>query len=69
MPIGLTQVDASKLVPLFKDLRAQGVTELKDYIDEHPEFLPRALEALEVEDVNRHNVKLFGANSAAEMHG
>ncbi|KQY22506.1 PAS domain-containing protein [Rhizobium sp. Root482] len=67
MPIGLTQIDASKLVPLFKELRAQGVAELETYIDEHPEFLVRAVEALEVEEVNRHTIEMFGADSAEEM--
>ena len=69
MPIGLTQVDASKLIPLFKELRVQGVTELRPYIDEHPEFLSRAIEALEVEEVNRHIVEMFGAKDADEMLG
>lgn len=69
MPIGLTQVDASRIVPLFKELRAQGVTDLKEYIDAHPEFLLRAIEAMHVEVVNEHNVKIFGATSAAEMLG
>lgn len=69
MPIGLTQVDASKLIPLFKELRAQGVTELKAYIDEHPEFLAQAVEALEVEEVNQHILEMFGARNAAEMRG
>ena len=69
MPIGLTQVDASKLIPLFKELRARGVTDLQTYIDEHPEFLPRALDALEVEEVNQHIVEMFGARNAEEMRG
>jgi PAS domain S-box-containing protein len=69
MPIGLVQVDAGKLVPLFKELRAQGVMDLKSYIDEHPEFLSRAVEALEVEEVNQHSIELFGAKNATEMRG
>jgi len=69
MPIGLAQIDAQKIIPLFKELRAQGVTELKDHIDEHPEFLLRAVEALEVEEVNQHIIEMFGAKNAAEMHG
>ncbi len=69
MPIGLTQVDAGKLIPMFKELRAQGVADLQTYIDEHPEFLSRALEALEVEEVNQHVVDMFGAESAEEMGG
>src|SRR3546814_20630290 len=69
MPIGLTQLDASKLIPLFKELQAQGVTDLQAYIDVHPEFLPRAEEALEVEEVNRHIIEMFGATNAEEMRG
>ncbi|MBB4278436.1 MASE1 domain-containing protein [Rhizobium mongolense] len=69
MPIGLTQVDAGKLIPMFKELRAQGVASLEAYIDGHPEFLSRALEALEVEEVNQHVVNMFGAKSAEEMCG
>lgn len=69
MPIGLTQVDASRIVPLFKELRAQGVTDLKAYIDEHPDFLPRAVDAMLVEEVNEQNVRIFGAQTAAEMLG
>jgi PAS domain S-box-containing protein len=69
MPIGLTQVDASRIVPLFKELRAQGVTDLKTYIDDHPEFLHEAIAALHVEEVNQQNLQIFGANSAADMIG
>jgi PAS domain S-box-containing protein len=69
MPMGLTQIDAGKLVSLFEELRSQGVTDLKTYIDEHPEFLFRAMEACEVEEVNQHNIELFGAKDAAEMRG
>ena len=69
MPIGLSQIDASRLIPIYKELRAQGVTDLKAYIDEHPEFLDMALEALHVEEINDHNRQIFGAGTAAEMYG
>ena len=69
MPIGLTQVDASRIVPMFKELRGKGVTDLKTYIDENPSFLTEALEAMHVEEVNGHNVQIFGARDAAEMLG
>ncbi len=69
MPIGLSQVDASRLIPIYKKLRAEGVTDLKTYIDEHPEFLETAIEALHIEEINEHNRQIFGANTAAEMYG
>jgi PAS domain S-box-containing protein len=69
MPIGLTQIDAGKLIPLFKELRAQGVADLRPYIDEHPEFLQRAIDALEVEEANQHLLDMFGAEDAKHMRG
>ena len=39
MPIALWQLNASKLVELFKGLRAEGVTELRPYVDQHPDLL------------------------------
>ena len=69
MPMSLTQIDARNLVILFKELRAQGVTDLKAYIDEHPDFLWRATDALVIEEVNEHNVRMFGARDASEMLG
>jgi PAS domain S-box-containing protein len=69
MPIGLTQIDASELVTIFKELRLQGVTDLDSYMDEHPDFLERAMEAMKVEEVNAYNLQLFGAASAEEMYG
>jgi signal transduction histidine kinase len=69
MPIGLTQVDASGLVSMFEDLRKQGVSDLDAYIESNPGFLERALEALKVEDVNQHNLRMFGAESVGEMQG
>jgi PAS domain S-box-containing protein len=69
MPIGLTQIDAGKLIPLFKELRAQGVADLRPYIDEHPEFLQRAIDALEVEEANKHLLAMFGAKDSESMRG
>jgi PAS domain S-box-containing protein len=69
MPIGLTQVDAGKLIPLFKELRAQGIADLSTYIDEHPEFLQCAIDSLEVEEANQHLLDMFGAEDAKDMRG
>lgn len=69
MPIGLTQVDAGRLIPLFKEIRAQGVTDLQTYIDENPEFLQRAVDSLEVEEANRHLLDMFGAENLESMRG
>jgi PAS domain S-box-containing protein len=44
MPIALWQLNASNVVELFRGLRAEGVTELRPYVDQHLDFLAHAME-------------------------
>jgi PAS domain S-box-containing protein len=69
MPIALQQLDARKLVELFKELRAQGITDLGPYFDAHPDFLRRCMDALVVEEVNEQTVQLLGVRDASELVG
>jgi PAS domain S-box-containing protein len=69
MPIALWQLNASKLVELFKGLRAEGVTELRPYIDQHPHFLHQLMDAVKIEEVNRRTIEMFGARDASEVLG
>ncbi len=67
MPIALWQINASKLVELFKRLRAEGVTELRPYIDQHPHFLQQLTDAVKIEEVNERMVELMGARDPSEF--
>jgi PAS domain S-box-containing protein len=67
MPIALWQLNASKLVELFNGLRAQGVTELRSYVDQHPGFLQQLMDAVKVEEVNQRMIELVGARDASEI--
>ena len=69
MPIALWQLNASNVVELFKGLRAEGVTELRPYVDQHPEFLDHAMEGVKIEEVNERMIELFGAHDASEILG
>ena len=69
MPIALWQLNASKLVELFRGLRAEGVTELGPYIDQHPDFLAHAMAAVKIEEVNEPAIEMLGARDASEILG
>jgi PAS domain S-box-containing protein len=66
MPIALWQRNASKLVELFKDLRAEGVTELRPYIDQHPHALQQFMDAVPIEEINDRAIEMLGARDASE---
>jgi C4-dicarboxylate-specific signal transduction histidine kinase len=65
MPIALWQINASELVEIFKDLRAQGVTELRPYVDQHPHLLQQLTDAVKIEEVNERMIELLGARDAS----
>jgi PAS domain S-box-containing protein len=69
MPIAMFQLDARELTKLFRELRAQGVTDLSAYLGRNPDFLPRAMDALVVNEVNDRSVQMFGGRDASELAG
>jgi PAS domain S-box-containing protein len=72
MPIAMFQLDARELSKLFRELRAQGVTDvtgLRAYLGRNPDFLHRAMEALVVNEVNDRSVQMFGGRDASELAG
>jgi PAS domain S-box-containing protein len=69
MPIPLWRVERRKAMEMFNALRAEGVTDLEPYLDEHPEFSERVMEAVEIVEVNRRAIDLFKARNEAELLG
>ena len=69
MPIAMFQLDARELAKLFREFRAQGVTDLSAYPGRNPDFLHRAMDALVVNEVNDRSVQMFGARDASELAG
>jgi PAS domain S-box-containing protein len=69
MPIAMLQLDARGVAESFKGLRAEGVTDLSPYLDQHPDFLYRIMDALLIQEVNEHAIKMFGARDRSEMLG
>ncbi len=69
MAVSFLQLESSGLNRLFEELRAQGVTDLHAYIDQHPEFLKKAMDASIVIDVNERSLKLLGAKDRSELLG
>jgi PAS domain S-box-containing protein len=67
MPIALWQLNASKLVELFKDLRAEGVTELRPYIDQNPHIKQQFMDAATIVEVNERAIEMLGARDASEV--
>ncbi|OKO76052.1 ATPase [Bradyrhizobium sp. AS23.2] len=69
MPISLWKLDVRRLMEMFDELKATGVTDLPDYLAGHPEFLTRAMDVMVAEEVNEATVHMFGATNQEELLG
>lgn len=66
-PISLWVEDFSRIKVLFDDLRRNGITDFRTFLEVHPNFTERCMREIRVIDVNDHTLQLFKASSRAEL--
>jgi PAS domain S-box-containing protein len=66
-PTPLLHVDSRRSGDELARLRAEGVTDIAAYLDDHPELVELAKDIVMVTEVNQAAVRLFGARNAAEL--
>ncbi|QDL91094.1 PAS domain S-box protein [Paroceanicella profunda] len=69
MAVGYLEADMDRVDDLLDDLRAAGVEDLVAYIDAHPEFVRRAIDAIVLVDANEMAIDLFEAGSRDNVLG
>jgi two-component system, LuxR family, sensor kinase FixL len=67
LPVALWQVDTRGASAAFEQLKAEGVTDIAAYLDEHPELVEHAKEVVRVTAVNRDAIALFRGTGAADL--
>lgn len=66
-PISLWEEDYSALKTYLDTLRAQGITDLRAYLEEHSEAVQHCMGLIRVLDVNIKTLQLFGAQNKEEL--
>jgi PAS domain S-box-containing protein len=66
-PIPIREEDYSKVKERLDELRREGIEEIGDYLDKHPEALRQWAEQVRVVEVNRAALRLHGAKSKMEL--
>lgn len=59
-PVSLRVEDFSGIRPLFDEIRRRGVQDLGTFMNGHPDFLERCMDAVHTIDVNRQALSLYG---------
>ena len=68
-PVSLWEEDFARVGLWLDSLRAQGITDIDDYLAEHPESLVHAASLVTVTSVNEAAVELMEANRAEDLLG
>lgn len=66
-PVSLWLEDYSALKQLFEAWRAEGVRDLREHLEGHPERAAQCAAAIRLLRVNRHTLDLYGAEDLAEL--
>jgi signal transduction histidine kinase len=67
LPVPLFDVDARAAGRVFDRIRADGVTDLDEYLSRRPDLVDIACEIVVVTEVNRDAVELMGADEPSEL--
>ncbi len=68
-PVSLWREDYSKVGAWLEALRRDGVTDLRDYLDEHPDAADVGASLIDVTDVNPAALELLGAENRGQLVG
>jgi PAS domain S-box-containing protein len=69
VPVALLEIDSQKRTEMLDDLHRQGVTDIVAYLDAHPDFERRAIDASIIREVNQQAIELFGVREADALIG
>ena len=67
LPFALLQVDTGPVEKMFDRLRADGVTDIAAYLDQHPDLIETARDIVRVTDATRSAALLLGATEPADL--
>jgi len=65
--MAIWEEDFTEVMAALDDLRDQGITDFRCYLDEHPEFLQSALQQIKIIEANQSMLKLYGAAQKSDM--
>ncbi len=68
-PISMWEEDYSEVKLAIDRLKAQGVTNIRSFLDEHPKFIEQVFSKIKILDANQTAIKLYGAKSKSELLG
>jgi len=67
--ISIWEEDFSGAVDMLENLKEKGITNIRSYLDEHPDFVKRAADRIWIRDVNQTTLSLYEAENKDQLLG
>ena len=68
VPVSIWEQDLLDVYDMLEDLRNNGVTDLMDYLETHPDFVEKAIKSVKNLDVNNVSVNLYKAKTKEQLN-
>jgi len=65
--VSIWEEDFTEVKAFIDDLGAQGVTDLRSHLNEHPTLVRQCIERMKIRNINQQTLKLFGARTQDEF--
>jgi PAS domain S-box-containing protein len=65
--VSIWEEDFTQVYALITELKAQNVTNIREYLLAHPDVVQQAIKLVRIRDVNQQTLRMFGANTKAEL--
>ncbi|MBD3224088.1 MAG: hypothetical protein GF313_05125 [Caldithrix sp.] len=66
-PVSLWEEDWAEIIDEVKKIKAEGVTDFKEYLDAHYEYVKELLTKVKILDVNQETVTMFEADNKTDL--
>lgn len=65
--VSIWEEDFTQVYALIQELKAENVANLREYLNSHPDVVQRAIQLVQIRDVNQQTLKMFGARTKVEL--
>ena len=67
VPVSIWEEDFSEVTSAMDALHMEGIEDFPHYLEDHPDFIQRAVRMVRIKDVNNESLKMFGARDKDEL--
>jgi PAS domain S-box-containing protein len=67
VPVSIWEQDFLQVYDMLEEIRSEGITDLMKYLNEHPEFIDKAVKEVKILSVNDITLSIFKAKSEEEL--